>query len=200
VFARIGAGDRPFVFAVGNRTPQKNIQVVHEALALLGDAEFDVVHAGEANARVFGDGGTGAGTRPPGRGARLVSAGFVSDGELRALYERAACFVFPSVYEGFGLPPLEAMTCGCPVVAARAASIPEVCGDAAVYFDPHDPRDLAAALTRVMADPALRARLARDGRERAKRFSWRASAERVYDVLDEVLGERTPPATDAAAS
>ncbi len=98
--------------------------------------------------------------------------GFVPDDDLAALYRHAAWFVFPSLYEGFGLPAVEAMANGCPVLAARAASIPEVCGDAALYFDPLDPASLADALRTAAADPGLRGRLVAAGRERLARYNW----------------------------
>jgi glycosyltransferase involved in cell wall biosynthesis len=185
VLERAGVGDGPYVLAVGNRAPHKNFRAVLEAQALLGDVPYEFVHVGEANPRVFGHVGEHA-------AERARSVGRVTDGELRALYERAACFVFPSIYEGFGLPPLEAMTCGCPVVAAEAASIPEVCGDAALYFDPRDPAALAERIAQVMGDAELRAELSRRGRERAERFSWRRSAEALLEVIREAAGDQSP--------
>lgn len=179
VLERAGIGERPFVLAVGNRAPHKNFKAVLEAQVLLGETDYDFVHVGDANPRVFGFAEEHV-------ASRAICVGRVSDGELRALYERAACFIFPSVYEGFGLPPLEAMTCGCPVIAARSASIPEVCGEAAVYFDPHDYPALAAQIRELMGDLELRAELARKGAERAKQFSWRSSAEALMGVIEEV--------------
>jgi glycosyltransferase involved in cell wall biosynthesis len=114
--------------------------------------------------------------------------GYVSDAELRALYENAACFVYPSFYEGFGLPPLEAMTCGCPVVVSRAASLPEVCGDAAVYCDPCDPADIARAMERVLGNPAAQEDLRRRSLERARTFSWKQTACAVLGHLEDLAG------------
>jgi glycosyltransferase involved in cell wall biosynthesis len=113
----------------------------------------------------------------------LVPAGYVTNGELRALYESAACFVFPSFYEGFGLPPLEAMHCGCPVVVSDRASLPEVCGSAAVYCDPDDPADIAKQLRLVLTSPTLRSELRAAGIERARQFSWRKSAAQLNELL-----------------
>jgi glycosyltransferase involved in cell wall biosynthesis len=105
--------------------------------------------------------------------------GRVSDPELRALYEGALCLLFPSSYEGFGLPPLEAMWCGCPVIAGPAGAVPEVCGDAALYFDPDGPRSLADAVAKLADDAALRTGLAALGRARAAEFSWEMAARRL---------------------
>jgi glycosyltransferase involved in cell wall biosynthesis len=165
VLRRAGLDQRPYLLAVSSMAPHKNFRLVLDALAMLEDAPFDVAIAGGGNAKVFGEGG-----RP--ESDRIKWLGYVSDSELRALYENAMCFVFPSVYEGFGIPPLEAMQSGCPVLAARAASIPEVCGDAALYFDPASPAALADLLKRVASDPALRDDLRRKGLARAGTFTW----------------------------
>ncbi len=113
-------------------------------------------------------------------------AGYVSDEELRQLYRTARLFVFPSLYEGFGLPPLEAMACGCPVVAARAASIPEVCGAAAEYVDPTDIDSIADGVSRVYSDSARREALIRTGYEVARRHSWSRSASVISACCDAI--------------
>lgn len=165
VLARAGLGARPYILAVSSMAAHKNFRLVLEALNKLDDPPFDVAIAGGANAKVFGDGGAVGSDR-------VKWLGRVSDAELRALYEGAMCFVFPSIYEGFGIPPLEAMQCGCPVLAARAASIPEVCGDAAIYFDPQDASGLAQLLLAVAHDVPLRAELKQKGLARAQQFTW----------------------------
>jgi len=110
--------------------------------------------------------------------------GYVEADELEALYRAAACFVFPSLYEGFGLPVLEAMRRGVPVACARATSIPEVAGDAAMYFDPHSPDQIAGAVGALLGDRELAGRLVAAGRERAAGFSWRATAEGTLDSIE----------------
>jgi glycosyltransferase involved in cell wall biosynthesis len=106
--------------------------------------------------------------------------------DLRALYTGCALFAFPSLYEGFGMPPLEAMACGAPVVCSNASSLPEAVGDAALLVDPRDPDGWAQAMTRVIDDAALREDLRRRGVLRAKAFSWEQSARdllRLYQGL-----------------
>ncbi|HVY81612.1 MAG TPA: glycosyltransferase family 1 protein [Steroidobacteraceae bacterium] len=175
ILQRIGIADRPYVLAVGSNTPNKNFSGVVRAMSLLTDLDCRVVAAGGANPRVFGGVDLA-------RDA-LVMAGYVTDGELRALYENAACFVFPSFYEGFGLPPLEAMHCGCPVVVSDRASLPEVCADAAVYCDPDDPADIARQLRLVLTTASLRRELREAGFARARCFSWQRSADRLDELL-----------------
>ncbi len=111
--------------------------------------------------------------------------GYVDDRELARLYAGAIALVYPSRYEGFGMPPLEAMTIGCPVIASRMSSIPEVCGDAALYVDPWSEQGLAEALQILEKDRDLRERLGRDGRTRAAAFSWGRAAETFVRVLRE---------------
>jgi glycosyltransferase involved in cell wall biosynthesis len=178
VLPRHGLGARPYVLAVSSLSRHKNLEAVFAAIRLLEPAGWDYVIAGPANPRVFGS--WSADTPAP-----VIHLGYVTDGELRALYEHAACFVYPSRYEGFGLPPLEALACGCPVIASRAASLPEVCGDAALYVDPDDPRQLADAIRRVLCDGELSDELRRRGRERAKRWTWSRSARETIAAVRE---------------
>jgi len=118
---------------------------------------------------------------------RIVFAGRVTDGELRALYTGAEVFAFPSVYEGFGLPPLEAMSLGAPVVVADAASLPEVVADAALLVPPGDPVALSSAIARILADRELRDRLSNAGLARATELTWAATADATVRVYREVM-------------
>jgi glycosyltransferase involved in cell wall biosynthesis len=177
VLARLQLRSRAYVLAVSSHSTHKNVAGVTQAADLITAEKFELVLAGGGNPRVFSSSPT------PGTG-RLRRTGYVNDAELRALYEHAACFVYPSFYEGFGLPPLEAMSCGCPVVVSRAASLPEVCGEAAVYCDPHDPADIARAISRVVTDPALQDDLRHRGSERAAHFSWRRAGRAMLDIVD----------------
>ncbi|MCW5632892.1 MAG: glycosyltransferase family 4 protein [Rubrivivax sp.] len=176
IVPRLGLAGRRYVLAVGSRSPNKNFEGVLKALQRLPDPELLLVATGGQAHAIFGK--TGSLADP-----RVVSTGYVSDAELRALYEHAECFVFPSFYEGFGLPPLEAMCCGCPVVVSRRASLPEVCGDAALYCDPDDPATLAAALSRVLASRTLRDELAAAGRARAASWTWAAAARQFAELV-----------------
>ncbi len=114
--------------------------------------------------------------------------GYLRDELLPALYRRALALVYPSLYEGFGLPPIEAMATGCPVLAANVTAMPEVCGDAALYCDPLDRGSITAGMRRLAEDDALRARLAAAGPARAALYTWETAAAQVLGVMREVLG------------
>jgi glycosyltransferase involved in cell wall biosynthesis len=167
---------RPFVLGVGTLEPRKNLVALIDAWAGLGtDAELVLVG-------------------PPGwemeeivrraRAAHVRLLGFVSDADLAALYAMCELFCYPSLYEGFGLPVLEAMAGGAPVVCANTSSLPEVAGDAAVLVDPRDPQALRAALAALLGDPGERARLREAGRRRAAEFSWERTAAATLGALE----------------
>lgn len=176
VIDRLSLRGRRYVLAVGSQSPNKNLGAAVEAMKLLDDPDLLLVAAGGGNNRVFAS----AAVLDP----RLLTTGYVTDGQLRALYEHAACFVFPSFYEGFGLPPLEAMCCGCPVIVSDRSSLPEVCGDAALYCDPSDPASLARQLGKLLQSRNLRDELREAGHERAGRFGWDRAAHSFSDLLD----------------
>ena len=112
----------------------------------------------------------------------------VSNEELPSLYRLATLTVQPSFYEGFGLPPLEAMSSGCPVIASHAASLPEVCGDASMYFDPHSPEEMAAKIESVMDNTgSCKEALIQKGYERIKNFCWKKTASRHLDIFKRLL-------------
>ena len=121
------------------------------------------------------------------RGERIVHLDYVKPGELASLYEHADAFVFPSLYEGFGFPMLEAMAHGVPTIAARSSSLPEIASDAALFFDPLDRAALVAQLRRVLTDEALRADLAARGRARAAQFRWADAAAATMRVFRAVV-------------
>jgi glycosyltransferase involved in cell wall biosynthesis len=177
ILRRIGVEPGRFILTVGSRSPHKNLGAVTSAVARLGTNGFPLVVAGGVNSRIFSRSAAPGGA---------IDAGYVSDRELRALYETAACFVFPSLYEGFGLPALEAMACGCPAVVARAGSLPEVCGDAVLYCDPHDPEQIASTIQVLMGDSGRRHELRDRGTARARGFTWGRASSALLDIIDRV--------------
>jgi glycosyltransferase involved in cell wall biosynthesis len=181
ILTRHGLEGKPYVLAVSSRARHKNFGALLRAVRHVHEAMPDVriVIVGGSFPRVFGAGELEA--------VDGVYTGYVSDAELKALYMDARCFAFPSLYEGFGLPPLEAMACGCPVVAARAASLPEVCGDAAAYFDPRDPGALAGAILGVLGSRSLELDLRARGLARAATFTWLSCARRTFGALEQAL-------------
>ncbi len=126
--------------------------------------------------------------------------GFVPELTLVALYKTADVFVFPSLYEGFGLPPLEAMANGTPVVTSNISSLPEVVGDAALTVDPYNIDDIATAVRRILSDRGLRSRLIADGYERARAFSWERSVAQIHQAYQRVLGVTSTPSKTAQAA
>ena len=177
VLDRHGLRGQRFLLAVGSDNPTKNHAALLEAFAQLRDLPgLRLVIVGGRRADVFAG---RAGQDPPG----VVRAGELEDAALKALYANALALVFPSLYEGFGLPPMEAMACGCPVAAARAASLPEICGDAALYFDPTQVGDIAAAMRRLCEEATLRQALRVAGADRVKAYTWSASAAALLSAL-----------------
>jgi len=178
VLERNGLLPGRYVLAVGTGAAHKNLALLAAARGYLVERGIVLAVAGRADPSVF---------RPAGALEGVRSLGRVSDAELRALYENAAALLFPSRYEGFGLPPLEAMACGCPVIAAAAGAVPEVLGEDALLFPPTDPHALVSALDRLLGQPNLASRLREAGRKRAERFTWRAAAAALRDTLPEGL-------------
>ena len=182
ILDRLGLRDRPFALAVATQAKHKNMDLLIEVASRLRGEEFKIVLVGGMNDKVFSG-------SPDISAEHVVCAGFVSDDELRALYESAFCFVFPSLYEGFGIPPLEAMHAGCPVISSDAAAMPEVLGGAAIYVSPSDPEALHQALLRVFHDAGLRASMIERGRKRAMTYCWESSARDLLAICREVLVE-----------
>jgi len=124
---------------------------------------------------------------------QVLLLGHVERGDMPLLYRGAGLLIFPSLFEGFGIPLLEAMASDCPVVCSNVTSIPEVVGDAALLFDPHDPEAIADAMHRVLTDTELRRTLVRAGRERCRQFSWERTARETLKVLEEAASVGAPP-------
>lgn len=176
ILARHGLTPHGYALVIGTGAAHKNLAALHHAIAALGERGLVLAVAGAKDAAVFRQDGA-----PP--SAHVKPLGRVSDAELRALYESALCLVFPSRYEGFGLPPVEAMWCGCPTVASRAGAVPEVCGDAALWFDAARPESLGDAIACLADDTSLREKMVAAGRDRTALFSWEQAAQRLLGFL-----------------
>jgi len=177
----------PYLLYVGNYFPFKNIRRLIEALPAIvaGHPDIKLVLAG--NTGFFGA-ELQQRCRQLHLTKRVVFTGFVPDAELDRLYRSGSLYVFPSLSEGFGIPGLEAMARSLPVAAARATCLPEVYGEAAVYFNPHDTADMARVISDTLADPKKLASLKRSGLVRAKSFSWKRTAEQTLAVYQQILG------------
>jgi glycosyltransferase involved in cell wall biosynthesis len=176
-----------FILFVGTREPRKNLERLVRAYAELPQqirSEFGLVLVGP---RGWGEGDRSVGEQ---LGSRITIVNYVETYRLAQIYNLASVFVYPSLYEGFGLPPLEAMACGCPVIASRAASLPEVCADAAYYIDPQDITAIAEAMWRVLSDVDLRTALIGKGIERARLFTWEKTAEETLRVFSQVMNPK----------
>lgn len=181
---------RDYILAVGNLQPRKNLPRLLRAYAELklhDDAVPSLVLAGKA---LWRESDVYRTATTLGLAGAIVFTGYVPDNDLAALYSGALCFVYPSLYEGFGLPVLEAMACGTPVIASATSSIPEVAGDAALLVNPLEEAELARAMRRLIDDESLRARLRSNGRAHAANFSWTVTARRTGEVYAEAIGGR----------
>jgi glycosyltransferase involved in cell wall biosynthesis len=167
-----------YVVYVGSIEPRKNLARLVEAWTRLGDIDCALVMVG-VQGRIFSD------LNMPESSQRILQLGRVPDRDLPALYSGALFFVYPSLYEGFGLPPLEAMACGCPVIVSHATSLPEVCGDAALYFNPESVEDIAEKLSAALSDESLLEDLRKRTLPRAHQFSWGRCADETFSILSE---------------
>jgi glycosyltransferase involved in cell wall biosynthesis len=183
---KVGSG---YILYVGTLEPGKNIPRIIEAYSIVRKrtgTERALVIAGRTgwlHDDIF------RAVKRLGLDKEIVFTGYVSKGDLPSLYRGADLFVFPSLYEGFGLPVLEAMACGTPVVTSNTSSLPEVAGDAALLVDPENVEEIAGAMERVLTDQDLRAELSRRGRERARLFTWERCAQETLKVYEEVYKE-----------
>ncbi len=169
---------RPFILAVGVLQPRKNFAALAAAFDEVVSRHPQLPH----ELCVIGKSGWGEAPR----GARVRRLGYVPDDELPALYSACDLFVYPSYYEGFGFPPLEAMACGAPVACSTGGSLPEAVGEAALTFDPHDFEAMVDAIARPLTDAVLRAALRARGLAHAATFSWRRTADQTLAVYREV--------------
>jgi glycosyltransferase involved in cell wall biosynthesis len=183
-----GLGTPPgrFLLTLATLDPRKNLGRLLEAFARLEEKDLSLAVVG-AKRPTFDEGLFGR-VRELGLEGRVFFLGYVADEDLPALFARAELFVFPSVYEGFGLPVLEAMLLGAPVVCSSSSSLPEVAGDLAVYFDPLDVDSIASGIQNGLERLVDRARWVEDGKRRAAEFSWKRTAELSVTAFEDVVG------------
>lgn len=168
----------PYALFVANIAPTKNVDVLARAAGMLEDTDLRIVHVGRDP-----DGLLARAASLGGVADRFVSVGAVSNAALEQWYAGALCVVMPSLYEGFGLPALEAQARGVPLISSTGGALPEVVGDSALLFDPHDARQLASHLVAVSGSQKLREDLVIMGRRNLERFSWQRSAEQALAIL-----------------
>ncbi|MBI5467697.1 MAG: glycosyltransferase family 4 protein [Deltaproteobacteria bacterium] len=173
-----------YIFYAGNHQPRKNLMRLVQAFSALKNKDHQLVLTGKIDPRradLYNA------VNEKGLEGRVLFIGAVPENDLPALYSGATVFAFPSLSEGFGLPPLESMACGTPVVSSNATSLPEVVGDAGVLVDPADIASIKDGIEKVLASPALRSELKEKGLMRVKKFSWQTAAEKTLKVYEEAL-------------
>ena len=180
---------KPYILYVGTIEPRKNLVRLIHAFEMLKRNE-------KLPYRLVLAGGKGWQNEEIYRAAKespfaedIIFTGYISNSERNCLYQNAELFAFPSLYEGFGMPPLEAMHWGCPVVTSDAASMPEICGDATALVNPLDEEDIVKGIMAVLSDKEYAESLRKKGYEREKKFTWETSAQQLISVCKEVLGE-----------
>jgi glycosyltransferase involved in cell wall biosynthesis len=186
---RVGV-ERPYILYVGSLEPRKNLlrllQAYHQLLEW--STRWNLIIVGANN--LWNSTPIAAEVERLGLGSRVKFTGYLPDENLPVLYNAASLFCFPSLYEGFGLPVLEAMACGVPVLTSNTSSLPEVAEDAAVLVDPYSVPEIAAAMRQILSDPDLAADLRRCGLQRAAQFTWQRTALATIAVYEKVLGEK----------
>ncbi len=184
ILSKHSLGKFKYLLAVSTKHPNKNFGGVIKALEYLNIPNLDVAFAGKTLNHIY--------KQVSLQGSSVKDLGYVTDGELRSLYQNAACFVFPSFYEGFGLPVLEALSLGCPSVVANTASMPELFAGMAILCDPSDPRDIAAKIRESLETP--RDSIARNAiAASASRYSWKTCAQGTWEVLLAAMTGRAMP-------
>jgi len=180
--------DKPYILYVGSERPRKNLGRLFEAFAKLKDEfpELQLVKIGIAGRSPEYRRNTMKQLASLGITDSVIFVNYASESDLAHYYSFASLLAYPSLYEGFGLPPLEAMACGCPVVTSNTSSLPEVVGEAGIMVDPYDTDSLAQAMRKVLTDSELRDNMIRKGLEQSKRFSWEKAAEQTLEVYNKV--------------
>ncbi|GKU31661.1 glycosyltransferase family 4 protein [Clostridium folliculivorans] len=170
-----------FILYVGNLKPHKNVETLVEAMKYLQDEKIKLVINGRVNESLKQI------VDKHGLQDKIQFIGFVDDDDLSGLYNLAEVFIFPSLYEGFGLPPLEAMACGCPTIVSNTSSLPEVVGDNAIKIEPKDHKALADGIKMLLRDELKRELIIEGGIRRAKEFSWTKTANETIKIYKEIL-------------
>ncbi len=183
---KYGIGNEPYIFSVGTVQPRKNYSRLIQSLAQLRLSGYDI-NLVIAGGRGWLEDPIYESIRAAKMEKHVHFIGFADEADLPALYNGAYCCAFPSLYEGFGLPILEAMSCGTPVITSNVSSLPEVAGDAAITVNPYDIDALTHAIKKVMDDQNLYQTLVQKGFERAKLFSWDKSARQLRDIYATLL-------------
>lgn len=178
IVARWNIKPRDFILAVSSMNPNKNFISICKAINKLQNKDINIVIAGGSN-HIFDQCNI-----PVSENIKLL--GYVSDNELKALYENAACFIYPSFFEGFGLPPLEALACNCPIIISNTGSLPEIFGPSAYYVDPNNIEDIAKGISEILEKQEKANILLEYGKELLKKYSWSGAAERLLDIVKEV--------------
>lgn len=171
----------PYIFYIGNAHPHKNVEGLIQAFRLVGKKQMDLHLVLSGGSHIFWDG-----IKKQFQDKNIIYTGYVDDETMVALYKNAATFVMPSFEEGFGLPLLEAMVCGCPVIASDVGAIREIGNGAVCYFNPKDFDDIAEKIIRVMGDMGVRRKLVEKGKQRYKEFSWENLAKQTLVVYTRI--------------
>lgn len=177
---------KPYVLYVGNVKPHKNVGALLDAFLSIRDRiPHDLVIVGQKTGLRTGD--PALLNRAADGAGRVAFTGRITDDVLMQYVIQAEALVLPSLYEGFGLPPLEAMACGCPTLVSNIDTLREVCGDATIYFNPHNPKDLAEKMLMVVTSSGLREKLRSHGKRRARLYSWQRAAAQTAGMIRELL-------------
>lgn len=180
VLEKLGLRQGEYLMAVSSLDPRKNFKRLIESFYKT-NIQIPLVIVG-SKGKVFGD--TGIGDYDT---SKIIFTGYISDEDLKLLYKSSLCFVYPSLYEGFGIPPLEAMASGCATIVANTSSLPEVCNDASLYVDPYDSQSIAFAIKEIVNNEPLRSSLITKGFENVKRFSWELTANKALNEIRKVI-------------
>lgn len=170
-----------YFLAVSSLDPRKNFNKLIEAFTGL-KTTLPLVIVG-SKGKVFGDAKLDYSKIDS---SRIIFTDYVSDADLKSLYRSSLCFIYPSLYEGFGIPPLEAMANGCPTIVSNTSSLPEVCGNASLYVDPYDQESITNAIGQIIKNKAIREELIKNGYENVKRFNWQRSAAKAMEQIQSV--------------